>query len=100
MGNAEWGMRNRQRRELQRAAAMSDFLPTAGWPALRLRAELLRRTRRFFDDLGFVEVETPIVSADVVVDRHLDPLVTEFVPLAGHATGRRTLYLQTSLSLA
>ena len=36
----------------------------------------------------------------MVVDRHLDPLVTEFVPLAGDAASRRTLYLQTSPEFA
>lgn len=50
-----------------------DFRPTAGWPNLQRRAELLRRLRAFFDDRGFLEVETPILSADTVVDRHLDP---------------------------
>jgi elongation factor P--(R)-beta-lysine ligase len=50
-----------------------DFRPTASWPNLRLRAELLKRLRRFFDDRGFLEVETPVLSADTVVDRHLDP---------------------------
>jgi lysyl-tRNA synthetase class 2 len=51
----------------------ADFRPTASWSNLRLRAELLRRVRNFFDSRGFLEVETPILSADTVVDRHLDP---------------------------
>ena len=51
-----------------------DFRPTASWQNLRLRAELLRKLRQFFFERGFLEVETPLASADVVVDRHLDPL--------------------------
>lgn len=51
-----------------------DFRPTASWPNLRRRAELLGRVRRFFDQRGFLEVETPILSADTVIDRHLDPM--------------------------
>ncbi|MGA2063921.1 MAG: EF-P lysine aminoacylase EpmA [Thermoguttaceae bacterium] len=50
-----------------------DFRPTASWETLRLRAELLRKLREFFHQRGFLEVETPIISADTVVDRHLDP---------------------------
>ncbi|MFO0817422.1 MAG: EF-P lysine aminoacylase EpmA [Pirellulales bacterium] len=51
-----------------------DFRPTASWDALRRRAHLLARLRRFFDEQGFLEVETPLLSADTVIDRHLDPL--------------------------
>ena len=51
-----------------------DFLPSADWERLRLRADLLARTRSFFADREFLEVETPILSADTVIDRHLDPL--------------------------
>ncbi len=54
-----------------------DFRPTANWENLRLRAELLHRLRAFFDSRGFLEVETPILSADTVVDRHLDPFCIE-----------------------
>ena len=56
--------------------ASADFRPTASWTNLRLRADLLRRLRQFFDARGFLEVETPILSADTVVDRHLDPFCT------------------------
>ncbi len=55
---------------------------------LRFRAALLAKTRRFFDARGFVEVQTPVLSRDTVVDRHLDPFS---LPYAG-----RTWYLQTS----
>ena len=52
----------------------TDFLPTASLGNLALRAQLLRRVRSFFDSRSFLEVETPVLSADTVVDRHLDPL--------------------------
>jgi elongation factor P--(R)-beta-lysine ligase len=67
----------------------ADFRPTASWANLRLRAELLRRVREFFHQRGLLEVETPILSADTVVDRHLDPFCVEL------ATGR-PMWLQTS----
>ncbi len=72
-----------------------DFGPTADWVALRLRADLLRRVRAFFDGRGFLEVETPLLSADTVVDRHLDPF-----PVQVDATGGRTYWLQTSPEFA
>jgi len=58
-------------------AVASDFRPTADWSNLRLRAEMLQRLRAFFDARGFLEVQTPILSADTVVDRHLDPFFVE-----------------------
>ena len=68
----------------------SDFRPTAKWATLRKRAELLARVRNFFSTRGFLEVDTPILSADSVVDRHLDPLVTKVSGID------EPLYLQTS----
>ena len=51
------------------------------WQNLRLRADMLRRLREFFDSRGFLEVETPILSADTVVDRHLEPFWANVSPL-------------------
>ena len=73
-----------------------DFLPTASWPNLRLRADLMRRLRQFFYDRGFLEVETPILSADTVVDRHLDPFSISIGPVGKS----RTFWLQTSPEFA
>jgi elongation factor P--(R)-beta-lysine ligase len=73
-----------------------DFLPTASWENLLLRAELLRRLREFFFEAGLVEVETPVLSADTVVDRHLDPFSLT-VRIGGEP---RTLWLQTSPEFA
>ena len=81
-------------------ACPGDFRPTASLEALRLRAQLLRRVRRFFDDRGFLEVETPLLSADTVIDLHLDPIpVTLFAdPRRIHEGPRR--WLQTSPEFA
>lgn len=73
-----------------------DFLPTASWENLRLRARLLGKVREFFDARGFLEVETPILSADIVVDRHLDPFSVALDGCAGSGTAARRLWLQTS----
>jgi len=74
-----------------------DFRPAATWQNLRLRADLLRRLRKFFDRHGFLEVETPVLSADTVVDRHLDPFPIE-VP--GNTDKPRRMWLQTSPEFA
>ena len=49
------------------------FAPTATWPLLRRRAELIARLRLFFRQHGFLEVETPLMASGVVVDRYLEP---------------------------
>jgi lysyl-tRNA synthetase class 2 len=74
----------------------TDFLPTADWPLLRLRALLLERVRSFFSSQGFLEVETPILSHDVVVDRHLDPFTTLLSADPRRPEAGERLYLQTS----
>jgi lysyl-tRNA synthetase class 2 len=77
-----------------------DFLPTATLEMLARRADLLRQVRQFFDSRGFLEVETPILSHDVVVDRHLDPLrVTLFADARDPDRGP-ALWLQTSPEFA
>jgi lysyl-tRNA synthetase class 2 len=71
---------------------VADFRPTASLDRLRQRAALLRRVREFFARREFLEVQTPILSADTVVDRHLDPFCLE-------EAGRR-YWLQTSPEFA
>lgn len=64
--------------------------PSATPAALRLRAELLARTRAFFAARDVLEVETPILASATVTDVHLASLETR---IAGRA---RPYYLQTS----
>lgn len=50
---------------------MSD---SARFAKLRERANLLRRLRAFFRNRGFLEVETPLVSDEVIPELHIEPL--------------------------
>ncbi|OIO59093.1 MAG: hypothetical protein COX57_10085 [Alphaproteobacteria bacterium CG_4_10_14_0_2_um_filter_63_37] len=76
---------------------MIDWHPTAPLNHLRLRADVLARTRRFFVEAGVLEVETPILSPASGTDPHLSPFVTRFEPEGGGAA--TTLYLHTSPEL-
>ncbi len=52
-----------------------DFRPTASWEILRQRAAACSGAcGSSLIEHGFLEVETPLLSHDTVVDRHLDPL--------------------------
>ena len=67
---------------------------------LRFRSELLRHIRQFFYDRNFCEVQTPVLSADTIVDRYLDPLTVseKSLPLTHH--NNKKYYLQTSPEFA
>jgi lysyl-tRNA synthetase class 2 len=80
--------------------AAGGFRPSASWKNLRLRARLLRRLRDFFHVRDFLEVETPLLSADVVVDRHLDPLSAVLPDDPRRPDAGRRLWLQTSPEFA
>jgi len=56
------------------------FRPTAPLENLERRATLYRIIRQFFDERRFLEVSTPTLSRDVVVDRYVDSIPVEIEP--------------------
>lgn len=70
--------------------------PTASMQSLTHRAELLWRIRSFFHQRAFAEVQTPILSRDTVIDRHIDPVSLPASQLGLPILGDKPLYLQTS----
>lgn len=83
----------------------SSFHPTADLETLRQRSELLTRIRQFFETRNFIHVETPLVSRDTVVDRHIEPAsISRSQFLANKSENKsdssETMYLQTSPEFA
>lgn len=60
---------------------------------LELRAAALREIRAFFDEAGFLEVQTPILLSSPGQETHIRPFETEF---DDPVNGRRRCYLVTS----
>jgi lysyl-tRNA synthetase class 2 len=71
----------------------TDFHPTASLDVLRLRAKLLAFTRRFFDESGYWEVDTPALSHERVIDPNIEPFAVS-------SPDRADLFLQTSPEFA
>ncbi|MDR2170178.1 MAG: EF-P lysine aminoacylase GenX [Planctomycetaceae bacterium] len=79
---------------------MDRFLPTASLSNIIYRSELLRAVRVFFDGFGFIEVQTPVLSADTVIDNYVEPLCVCDASLPINFHGSRNYYLQTSPEFA
>ena len=74
-----------------------SFEPTASWKTLCHRAKMLKQIRYFFDNREFIEVETPLLSAEVVIDRHLQPMAVNPTSLPlGQTVDHCPSWLQTS----
>jgi elongation factor P--(R)-beta-lysine ligase len=53
-----------------------SFAPSASLATLERRAALLRNVRKFFDDRGFFEVETPLLASEIIPELHIQPIRT------------------------
>lgn len=69
-----------------------DFRPTASMENLRRRSEIIGEIRSYFDQRNFLEVQTPILSRDTVIDQFIDPISLSLL-LQGK---KEMFYLQTS----
>ena len=54
-----------------------DWRPSCSTQTLHVRAEMLRAIREFFRDRGYLEVETPCLSRDIVLDAWLEPFALD-----------------------
>lgn len=63
---------------------------------MRARSAALWRLRSFFKEREFLEVQTPVLSRDCVVDRHIEPIRVPAHHLQLPAIGTREFFLQTS----
>src|SRR3954447_5415904 len=52
------------------------FEPSATLETLQHRASLMHRLRNFFDERGFIEVETPLVANETIPELHIEPIRT------------------------
>lgn len=77
-----------------------SYRSTATVETLKARARIIKRIRDFFDKRDFFEVDTPVLSHDIVVDRHLEPIQVDGDLVGAAATKGKCLWLQTSPEFA
>ena len=78
-----------------------SFLPSASIEILQKRAEIIRKIRTFFDEAKFIEVQTPLLSSESIIDQYIDPVAVNSSSLQlPDALSTKQLYLQTSPEFA
>jgi len=98
-------MPDRHSRPSSESAESPLYLPAANLQTLQLRARILAGVRRYFEERGYWEVETPLLSRDIVVDAHLEPFQTscrvgQVSPTYAPRPEEDVLFLQTSPEFA
>lgn len=72
--------------------APNSWKPTADWETLKKRAQLLQQIRRFFEERGVTEVQTPCLGLAGVTD----PAIECIEAFYREGNDSQTLYLQSS----
>ncbi len=72
---------------------------SANAKAIRQRSEITWTIRSFFHEREFVEVHSPTLSADTVVDQHIEPIVVSSAAI-GQTLANQEMFLQTSPEFA
>lgn len=70
--------------------------PNVSLEILEQRSALFTTIRRFFETRKFLEVETPLLSRDTVIDQHLDPIAVTLAKDPRHPQQGANYWLQTS----
>jgi lysyl-tRNA synthetase class 2 len=65
-----------EQRNVKPQPSHASFGPGATLAALEHRAALLRSLRTFFDERGFLEVETPLLANEIIPELHIEPIRT------------------------
>lgn len=71
--------------------------PSMSWQTAKVKANLHKKIRNFFEEKDVVEVETPSLSLSTITDVHIEAFVTTFNMFAEEG---KNLYLQTSPEFA
>ena len=63
---------------------------------LRFRARIMQNIRRFFIERGYLELDTPALSCDLIPETCLEVFKTDYIKNAAHAKTAGRTHIQSS----